>query len=371
LTVSSSSFSSEPPRPSAACPCDDIQWCNPIQGPPVNPNGELFGFYGHSSRDFNWTYITTVAWASDNEVMCRAHQHGARAVIGARGIDLEVLQDQEARKRWIRAALLQVINTFRDGIVFDYEDPQKAGSIEIETYAKLIQETREVFSAYSPSLQVTTCVPWSPDDIDGRDYPWKDFAAGSDILYVMDYDARSQVFDSCIAGPNAPLPGMIRGIERYFDLGIEPQQLVLGVPWYGYRYACLPGTALDAEYCPIKFAPFRGVNCSDAAGGQQGYASVMKVLHSSDVEATGGLKRDRHTGDPYFNSLENGTVYQYWFDDPMSLRPKYEWARQNGLAGVGPFVFNYLDADNAAAESRGMWSAFDSFFQPGDAAVKN
>jgi len=183
----------------------------------------------------------------------------------------------------------------------------------------------------------------------------------------MDYDTRSQIFDSqCIAGPNAPFPGMVRGIERYLDLGIAPSKLILGVPWYGYRYPCLPGTAADAVYCPIKQVPFRGVNCSDAAGIEVGYARIREVLRSVDPNMS-GLRRDSNTGDPYFNSIEpdeNGkkTVYQYWFDDPTSLRNKYRFAREKGLLGIGPFVFNNLDPAEAEEDSKEMWSSFDEFF---------
>ena len=61
----------------------------------------------------------------------------------------------------------------------------------------------------------------------------KALADASDLLYVMDYDTRSQVFDACLASANAPYFGMIKGLQRYFDIGISPSQLVLGVPWYG------------------------------------------------------------------------------------------------------------------------------------------
>ena len=46
----------------------------------------------------------------------------------------------------------------------------------------------------------------------------------------MDYDTRSQIFDACVAAANAPYFGMEHGLQRYLDLGVAPQQLVLGVP---------------------------------------------------------------------------------------------------------------------------------------------
>ena len=81
------------------CPCADESLCVQIKGLPVKLGGELFGFYGswtNSSilgpgKDMNWTHVTTVAWASQDDVMCLAHEHGARAVIGAPPIDLDAL----------------------------------------------------------------------------------------------------------------------------------------------------------------------------------------------------------------------------------------------------------------------------------------
>jgi di-N-acetylchitobiase len=193
-----------------------------------------------------------------------AHSHGARAIVAAPAFDLEHdMQIPENRASWIQKALNIVQRMYADGIVFDYEEPQSAGSAAIQAYTELIAETRQVFQAVNPSYQISTCIPWSPDNIDGRNFPWLQLEAASDLLYVMDYDTRSQVFDACIASANAPYPGMVHGLQRFFDVGLNPQQLVLGVPWYGYRYQCSPGTAPDAVYCPIRKVPFRGVNCSD------------------------------------------------------------------------------------------------------------
>ena len=41
-------------------------------------------------------------------------------------------------------------------------------------------------------------VPWSPYDVDGRNYDWLGLAEAADILFVMSYDMQSQVMDgSC------------------------------------------------------------------------------------------------------------------------------------------------------------------------------
>jgi di-N-acetylchitobiase len=178
----------------------------------------------------------------------------------------------------------------------------------------------------------------------------------------MDYDTRSQIFDACIAGANAPLPGMIMGITEWFNLGIPPEKLILGVPWYGYKYPCLPGTDADAVYCPIKSVPFRGVNCSDAAGTQVAHADAIKIIRNTGAT----LRRDENTQGLFFNTVEKAkdgfdTVYQYWMEDPVLLRQKFAWARKHGLAGVGPYVFRNLDPINEPDETMAMWSSFDNF----------
>lgn len=122
---------------SGTCPCDDARWCDTIQGSPIRPDGEVFGFYASwkmpnpRGADMNWTRVTTVAWAAQDEVMCLAHQHGARAVISAPEIkNLTDLANPQIRHEWIQEAVDIVTATYRDGIVFDYESPLPIGSLE-------------------------------------------------------------------------------------------------------------------------------------------------------------------------------------------------------------------------------------------------
>jgi Di-N-acetylchitobiase len=351
----------------ATCPCDDDSLCDTIGGPPVRPSGEIYGFYRYNGNtnplppghDFNWTHVTTVAWASD-EVMCLAHQHGARAILGAPPIaNLTAMVDNPSvRQIWIQEAVDQVLSTHRDGIVFDYELPIASGSPEGEAYAQLVAETRNRLQQVNPSFQVTTCVAWSPNNIDERAYPYPELADASDLLYVMDYDTRSQIYGDCIAGANAPFPGMIDGMEDWFHLGIPPEKFILGVPWYGYKYPCLPGTAEDAMVCPIQPVPFRGANCSDAAGSQVPHAEAIRVIQKHNAT----VRREESSQTLFFNVVEEeGVVVQYWMEDPYLLRKKCRWAKEQGLAGVGPYNFQYLDPVTQEEESAAMWSAFDEF----------
>lgn len=283
------------------CPCDDPRLCAPITGPPVAAK-EIFGFVGGNGASVDFTRVTSIAWISDPAVVCAAHAAGTRVIIAAPRPEQAFSANHTVRRLWVREAVAAVQHSFADGITFDWELPCAAGCANATYYSLLIAETRAALQQLSPSYQVSVCVAWSPDGIDGRNYDVVSFARAADLLYVMDYDTRSQIVDACIAGANAPLPGTVRGISRYLALGIPPSQLILGVPWYGYRYPCLPGTASDARFCPIASRPFRGVNCSDAAGTEVPVSSMLQRLANS----TTGLQWDESQGAPYFNTVEAG-----------------------------------------------------------------
>ena len=98
---------------------------------------------------------------------------------------------------------------------------------------------------------------WSPDKIDRRGYEYALLAKYADkgrilplsmqlnvglfiLVFVMSYDEQSQMWENsrCRARANSPLMKTFSGLRKYLQLGAEPGKLVLGTPWYGYRYPC-------------------------------------------------------------------------------------------------------------------------------------
>lgn len=58
---------------------------------------------------------------------------------------------------------------------------------------------------------------------------------------------RSQIYYQCIAAANSPLALVKQGIQEFIlGYGIDPKKLVLGVPWYGYKYTCADHLKTDA-----------------------------------------------------------------------------------------------------------------------------
>lgn len=199
-------------------PGANASWCQPIAGAPVRPQ-EVYGFRGGGSlnaetkwQHYDWNRLTTVAWADPAipELTCRAHAAGARVVMaapdplplngsgsGSSGDDDDGRDAVAARALWVEGAVSKVQGAFMDGIVFDWESPVDplADAEVTRNYVALINATRAALHAAVPGSQVSVCLAWSPNGIDGRWYPNLDLIDAADVAYVMMYDTRSQVRD--------------------------------------------------------------------------------------------------------------------------------------------------------------------------------
>ena len=163
-----------------------------------------------------------------------------------------------------------------DGVNFDFEDELEAGSEKSKAYTNIFKQTVAQFHQIRPNSQVSfnitietltrddrdqkqvsIDVAWSPDNIDKRGYEYALLAKYADkgktknylnylsfydylIVFVMSYDEQSQMWENsrCQARANSPLMQTFAGLRKYLQLGVEPGKLVLGTPWYGYRYPC-------------------------------------------------------------------------------------------------------------------------------------
>jgi hypothetical protein len=151
----------------------------------------------------------------------------------------------------------------------------------------------------------------------------------------------------------------------------------------GYGYTCSedagPNTASLSNplspFCVIEQVPFRGVPCSDAAGGEMAYVSLQKLLVEN--RTTTGRLWENSTQSAWFNWVEEEVdpkgggkrsmrLHQMWYDDPVSCALKYRAAAALGIGGVGPYEFSDLDyGPNATTEARqqtaAMWATLAEF----------
>uniref|UniRef100_A0A8D0LB12 Di-N-acetylchitobiase n=1 Tax=Sphenodon punctatus TaxID=8508 RepID=A0A8D0LB12_SPHPU len=290
---------------------------------------------------YDWSQITTVAAFGeyDPELMCYAHSKGVRVVLKG-DVPLGEIINAYVRRAWIAQQVDLAKKQFMDGINIDIEQEVNKTSPEYYALTALVEETTEAFHRAIPGSQVTFDVAWSPACIDKRCYNYSGIANASDFLFVMSYDEQSQVWTECIARANAPYNQTLAGYDDYIHMGIDPKKLVMGVPWYGYNYACLDLSKV-----------------SDAAGRQVPYRRIMKQINSS----ISGRLWDEGQKAPYYEYKDSlGYFHQVWYDDPQSISLKAAYGKERGLRGIGMWNGNCLDysrGSEAEQQSEAMWQA--------------
>ncbi|XP_076451151.1 di-N-acetylchitobiase-like [Babylonia areolata] len=344
------------------CPCHQPSLCNVIDN---TSRKEIFVFSLQNQAShwekFDWKKLTTVVTVGyvSADLMCLAHQHGARVVTIA-NYKLSELTNATLRTQWVKKQLSIVQSSFYDGINIDFEEPiGKNDSVVRAAYSALVKETFDTFKQANPHYQVTVDVAWSPNCIDGRCYDIRGLAQNTDFLFVMAYDEQSQIFgDRCVALANSDYVKTERGLEDYLKQeGLRPDQLVLGVPWYGYNYPCL--SLSQDNVCSIRHVHFRGVNCSDAVGSQ----IDLHVIDSWLANHTSWKRQwDKTAQSPFFNFEDpaTGQMHQVRYDDPVSLRIKYSLAMSLDLRGVGTWNIDCLDFSSTPFAQRHRQEMFDA-----------
>ena len=362
-----------PPPPRPSCPCTNLSACHRLRlGDGLeslfqsrDDDWEVFAFTptgGQLYPSYDWSILTTLAWVNNNTAMCVAHEHGRRAVSLAK-VDANKLAsaDEQELDEMATGIATDAYVRFLDGVNFDVETPTPSATSALSTnYVRLIEKTSRLLKSWSPDgdAQISVDVAWSPGGIDGRWYANSKLVEVADVVFIMAYDMQSQNMQSrCVAGANSPYELVRHGLAQWIALtGNETarNKLVLGLPWYGYKYPCvwLGGTTYDPSsppLCSLKSVPFRGASCSDAAGAQLGLAEVVSLSQMSNASK---IRVDASSRSPAFE-VQNT---QIWFDSATSLALKVQLARAFGLRGVGMWHVDALQG-LSDKEMAAMWNA--------------
>jgi spore germination protein len=187
----------------------------------------------------------------------------------------------------------------------------------------------EVDPSYSLSAFV---LAFDDDDV----YAERALAELTDYLVVQGYDYHSSSEPN--TGPVAAVTGWGRlnwgaVVDRFIGFGVPPRKIVMAVPLYGYEWLTdsdEPGATTRDQGVEILVAP---------------PADLMPELARGSAQAARhGLRRDIESGTPYYAFQDQSGWHQGWFEDAQSLRAKYAFVRERGLAGVAFFPLAYGDA---------------------------
>jgi di-N-acetylchitobiase len=388
------------------CVCSDPSLCRPI-GIPLYSRKEIYAFSLNASnwRYYDWSVITTMAHSFDNlsqEWICLAHQHKARVVFTT-SIPVNILRNSTSndQRQWAKKLVDRVDRLGGDGLNIDYESTIESDDYSTQNSLTYVTNQIQLFlKKQNPYSSLVFDFGWQPN-IDVRYYQYQRLADICDYSFVMVYDTQSQVFDDppgiCLAHDNSAADSVRKSLQWYggyssnqqlpssynqsdeklpSSYNIPYEKLILGLPWYGYVYNC---SSFDTETkkCVIPSVPFRGANCSDAAGRQIDYpftiAAIQKAnakemfdpvtltmkafVHDQKTTLLTNERKSYHRHES--GSVDGENVIAYYYDSPRSIQAKVSlaWKYTNGqLGGVGMWnadVPNYTDPEQGLS----FWNA--------------
>jgi chitinase len=211
-----------------------------------------------------------------------------------------------------------------DGFDVDWESPQAE---DAENFRALLEEFRQQMDAARRGLRLSIAVGESPAMLPETDF--RAVAGIVDQVGVMNYDYAGPW--SQTTGFLAPLfagrhAGSIeQSIARYKAAGVPEAKLLMGLPFYGYSWTAVAGANNGL------FQPGRAVHADRPY-------SYIRTL--SPPFAT---YRDARSQAPW---LFDGETF-WTYEDPVSVRYKVSYARNEHLGGV---MIWELSNDTADAE---------------------
>ena len=284
----------------------------------------------------NPTVINT--WRTTNLVPT-AHANGTEVQLCATlfgGTNLtNFLTNATARRRCIDSLISLITLRNAEGINIDFEG--LPGS-QRTNFVNFMQQLRDTLNRRRPSTKLSVALPavdWS------NAYDVVALSNICDQLFIMGYDFYWSTAGT--AGPTGLLyTGSIWGsrcnsrtIIDYLANGAARHKLILGVPYYGFRYPTTSNTYPSS---------------TTGSGVSRTYANAKSEAN------TYGWNWDDHSFSRYFMYQSGGQWYQTWWHDSLSLSWMYRTVLMQGIGGVGMWALGY-DGNNPE-----LWNALRDHF---------
>lgn len=267
------------------------------------------------------TNLVELAHASGSRVDLTAYLYG-RDAIG------QFLSDS-LRQKTLTDTLVGLIRARdADGICLDFQGVDEGLAL---SYGRFVRRMIIALREANPDYQLSLVLPAADPD---RGYDAGVLATYVDRFIVAAYEYPFA--GRAVAGPVAPLedgPGaagsVSASVAHYLRQGAPKEKLILGVPYFGKKWQTQsvdpPSSALD-----------------------QGEI----ILFSQFMEAyrDHALQWDTTSAGSYRSWMKGDQSWQVWVDDYRSLSRKYQFVKQNDLAGVGIWALGYDHGQDALWE---------------------
>lgn len=242
----------------------------------------------------------------------------------------EAAATEEARTIFADSLVDFIIEHGFDGVDLDWEYPVSGGGpgtypnpADKENYPLLLEKIREKLDEqeekdrthYTLSIAGAANTGFVNNTQLGLSQQYLDY------VQIMTYDIHGTW--EPLADLNAPLYddngrtwSVDKAVTAYLDAGVPAEKIVMGTPFYGYRY-----NVTSSENNGLG-QPYEG----------SGSATYSRIIR--DDYLNNGYERfwDEGTQTPYLFNAEESVFISY--DDPESLTIKAEYIRERGLGGA-------------------------------------
>lgn len=326
------------------------------------PRREIHGYHPYWMEtiytSYDWSLLSTVAFFAleidgDGNIIefhgwpwsgliATAHANGVRTLATAvlfSSAELDLLLSSTTKRQTAITNLVNAVTSAgADGINVDFEGVPGSRKQDLVTFVGDLRSALDAAVANAYLSIATPAVDWN------NAFDYDELAARCDHLAVMSYDYHWS--GSSTTGPVAPLTGwgpynVGWTIQDYLAWGAPPEKILLGAPYYGYRW--------------------------QAASEQPGAATLASGVARTFVQAVSEAEQseelwDEASSTPWYRFLDTNWS-QGWYDNATSLTSKYNAVWDDSLGGVSVWALGY---DGSRPE---LWAALADAFAPTSVAV--
>ena len=239
----------------------------------------------------------------------------------------KLLSSENYRKNLVEEVGRVVEEEEFDGVNVDFEYQGNPTKILEKNFLTFLEELRQAeVGEISVDVFANTVIKGSATEIE-------ELVSKVDYLVVMAYDFHRPGVD--YAGSVAPLGSKVgernitEVVERYLNLQLNKDKLVLAYPLYGYEWK----TYTDEFESQIKRGWYQMAS----------WNRVKNLIKEKKIE----VNWDELSMTPWLSFEEDGETRQIYFENNQSLKAKIDLVRQNKLAGYGFWALGYEGEDKS------------------------
>lgn len=235
-----------------------------------------------------------------------------------------LLASPDAQKKFIANVLYQVSSKGLDGVNVDFEYVGSPTEGTRDKFSILMSNlNKELKRQYPKSVLSIATYASAATSTQLWDLPL--LAENSDFLVIMGYDFTTP--KSSAAGPVAPMGGAgnnLLNMTNAFLEKVDPQKIILAVPYYGYDFPVIERTPYSAV-----------VPDQDAAA--YPYAEIVEATKKTTIQW------DEETQTPWYSYIDTQTRQPrvVHFENARSLGVKYDFVNKKNLGGIGIWALGF------------------------------